>query len=164
MNLKITRKLIGIVTATAIASAVPLIEEFEGTEYTTYSDTGNVATVCTGHTGIGVEWRKIYTKEECDKFLTKDLKIAAEVIDNNVKIKLSDQEATAYLSFIFNVGGRAFISSTLLHKLNMDPPDRTGACHELTKWVYDNGVRLRGLERRRQAEYNVCMQGATGER
>ena len=38
--------------------------------------------------------------------------------------------------------------------------DPVGACNELTKWVYAGGRKVRGLERRREAERTLCLKGA----
>jgi lysozyme len=37
--------------------------------------------------------------------------------------------------------------------------DFKGACQEMDKWVYAGGKKLKGLEKRRQQEKALCMEG-----
>lgn len=56
----------------------------------------------------------------------------------------------ALIDFTFNLGEPNLKASTLRRKVNAN--DWEGAKREIVKWVYAGGVRLRGLELRRQAE------------
>jgi lysozyme len=72
-----------------------------------------------------------------------------------VTVPLHQYEYDTYISFAYNVGSSAFCSSTLVKKLNSE--DYDGACKELLRWTYFKGQKLRGLEVRRQQEYQQCM-------
>jgi lysozyme len=73
-----------------------------------------------------------------------------------VKAPLADHEAAAVLSWGYNVGVSAACTSTLVAKINAGAPAKEW-CVELKRWVYAGGKKLRGLERRREAEYTMCI-------
>lgn len=141
--------------AIAIGIAGPLVSQYEGYETRVYLDTGNVPTVCTGHTGPDVRPGDTWTDEMCDKARAKDLHDAAVSVAKYAKVPMYEYEFAALVSFVFNVGPTQFKNSTLLRKLNAG--DYTGACNELPRWVYDNGKKLRGLVKRRDAERKLCL-------
>lgn len=72
-------------------------------------------------------------------------------------VPLYPHEWDAYVSWAYNVGTDAACKSTLVRLLRTTPPDYTGACAELKRWVYFNGRVLPGLVARREAEYRRCM-------
>lgn len=72
-------------------------------------------------------------------------------------VALFQREFDAYNSLAYNIGTGAFCASTLVRKLKSG--DYPGACKEILRWDKQNGVVLRGLTIRRQAEYKTC----TGE-
>ena len=74
-----------------------------------------------------------------------------------VKVPLYQHEYDAYVSLAYNIGSRAFCSSTLARKLNEG--DYPGACREILRWDRFKGQPLRGLTTRREREYRQC----TGE-
>jgi lysozyme len=147
----------GIVATVAgllLAGALALVFHFEGIRTTAYLDTGGVPTICVGHT-TGVKLGQTATADQCNRWLKEDLNTAAVAVLRNVHVPINQNELDAYSSFVFNVGERQFRNSTLLKMLNAG--DHKGACTQLMRWVYDNGKKLKGLERRRVAEYRVCM-------
>lgn len=72
-----------------------------------------------------------------------------------VKVPLFQYEYDAYLSLSYNIGSRAFCTSTLVRKLNAS--DYAGACREILKWDRFQGKPLPGLTTRRQSEFKACM-------
>lgn len=70
-------------------------------------------------------------------------------------VPMHQHEWDAVVSWAFNVGSSAACSSTLVRKLKAG--DYTGACNELTRWVYFNGRVLPGLQKRREAERKLCL-------
>ena len=78
-----------------------------------------------------------------------------------VKVPLTDNQLSALVSFVYNVGIGAFASSTLLRKLNAR--DYVGAANELLRWdkgtVNGKKVVLRGLTIRRAKERAVFLKG-----
>ncbi|WP_411853098.1 lysozyme, partial [Yersinia enterocolitica] len=63
----------------------------------------------------------------------------------------------AVVSFAFNVGTGAACRSTLAFFVNKG--DWRSACNQLPRWVYVNGVKTKGLERRRTTEQTHCLSG-----
>lgn len=129
---------------------------FEGHSNQAYLDTGGIPTICRGHTG-DVTLGDYRTNAECEVITKKDAMIAIAAIERLVKVKLSAHTYAALASFVYNVGEGQFANSTLLKKLNAG--DIEGACNQLPRWVYDNGVKLRGLVERRLAERDLCLKG-----
>jgi lysozyme len=65
---------------------------------------------------------------------------------------LKQNEWVAIGSWTYNVGVGAACNSTLVRKINAGVP----WCAELLKWDRAGGRKVRGLTRRRQAEFEVC--------
>ncbi len=84
-----------------------------------------------------------------------DVKKAEGAIANCVEVPLHQSEYDALTSFTYNIGNKAFCSSTLVKKLNEG--DYDGACEELKRWVYVKGRKVKGLENRREKEFSMCM-------
>ena len=90
------------------------------------------------------------TQKQAEEILEEDIGTAEGVVIRSVEVPLSPHQFDALVSFVFNVGGRAFRGSTLLRKLNGG--DYAGAAEEFRCWKYINGEVSRGLIRRRAAE------------
>lgn len=98
----------------------------------------------------GITW----TKSECEQRLIASLCDHAEVIYKAVKVPLTQNQFDAILSFVYNLGGPNFRSSTLLKKLNAEEYDEVP--EQLMRWnkarVNGKLKALAGLTRRRTAE------------
>ncbi|CUU24462.1 Lysozyme [Duffyella gerundensis] len=130
-------------------------EGVEGRQYTPYQDVAGVWTVCDGHTGSDIVQSKQYTDRECNQLLSVDLQPVKKTVDSMVKIPLGEYQRAALYSFTYNVGTRAFSTSTLLKQLNAG--DVKGACQALRHWVYAGGQKWRGLMNRRDMERSMCL-------
>lgn len=158
------KKTVGTTTALAVAITL-LIQPWEGRVYKPYKDSGGVWTVCDGHTGSDIIIDKIYTDPECDALTAKDAKIAEAVVDRNVKYPITLYTKAALISFVYNIGGSQFATSTLLKILNAG--DVVGACNQLSRWVFVNQKAIQGLRNRRylgdvnrMSERELCLKGA----
>ncbi|WAT83023.1 lysozyme [Delftia acidovorans] len=149
-------KLIAAIGAAVAALAVPLVARYEGTVQTAYRDPVGIVTACTGHTGPELQMGQVFTREQCEDMLYKDLLKHTAALEC-VKAPMSDGQKAAFLSFAFNVGNSAFCSSTLARKANAG--DMPGACAELSRWTYAGGKQLPGLVNRRAAERQLCERG-----
>ena len=87
--------------------------------------------------------------------LLNDANSHSEGIKRCIKVPLYQYEFDAYSSLAYNIGVNAFCSSTLVAKLNAG--DYAGACKQILRWDRFKGKPLRGLTKRRQAEYATCM-------
>lgn len=129
-------------------AGIELIKQFEGCKLTAYQDTGGVWTIGVGHTK-GVKPGQTITMAEADAFLRADLADAESAVRRLFPVTTQGQY-DALVSFTFNLGEGQVSASTLRKKHNAE--DYAGAAAQFGAWVYDNGVRLKGLERRREAE------------
>lgn len=139
-----------------MSGAKELIAGEEGLRLTVYQDTGGVWTVGYGHVVKPSDGlypytsKRTITQAEADEFFRNDTAIATAAVKRNVRVPISENQRSALISLTFNIGGGALSTSTLLRKLNAG--DIRGAADEFLKWVYDNGVRVAGLEDRRKRE------------
>jgi len=140
--------------ATGIAAAVPLVATFEGLRQRAYLDPVGIPTACFGATK-GVRLGQVYTREQCDNLLARDLLEANAGVDACVRVPLTEGQRTALVSFAYNVGRGNLCGSTLARKLNAG--DYVGACNELPRWVYAKGMKLPGLVKRREQERALCL-------
>ncbi len=72
-----------------------------------------------------------------------------------VHVPLHQHEYDSLVALSYNIGPRAFCSSTLVRKLNAG--DYPGACKEILRWNRAGGKVVRGLVNRREQEYRLCM-------
>jgi len=141
----------------ALALAIGIIMVFEGNVPETYLDPIGIPTVCVGHTGSDVKMGEKKTAEECRALLSADLQVAWEAQARCLvnPEKLEPWTRAAFASFTFNVGVDAFCKSTAAKLLNQG--NITAACTEMLRWTKAAGKELKGLVRRRQAEYRLCL-------
>jgi lysozyme len=134
-------------------------KEFEGCKLVAYPDpgTGGVPwTIGYGHT-LNVQPGDTCSQDQADEWLVDDLHDALASVQNNVIVPLSNDELSALVDFVFNVGGKNFASSTLLRLLNAG--DYEGAAGQFERWNQAGGHVLAGLTRRRAAEAAMFSQG-----
>lgn len=137
-----------------LAAAVSVIALWEGRSLVAYVDPVGIPTICEGYTH-GVKLGAVATPQRCDQLTAQEARKALAVVDASVPRPLPDSVRVALTSFVYNVGPGAYGGSTLLHKLRAG--DLRGACNQLPRWVYAGGSKLRGLERRRAAEREICL-------
>lgn len=89
-------------------------------------------TIGVGHTGPEVREGLVWTNQQIDDALRRDVVSREESITRNVRVALTQRQFDALVSFSFNVGIGAFERSTLLRKLNAG--DYAGASAEFPKW------------------------------
>ena len=138
------------------------LKQWEGLKTKAYKDAGGVWTIGYGHTATAGDPKPkvgmVITAADAERILLKDLTQYEAAIENNVKVKLNDNQFAALVSFAFNVGIQAFKNSTLLKKLNQGNFDAVPT--ELMKWTKAGGKKLQGLVNRRRAEGYLWMEGA----
>jgi lysozyme len=106
----------------------------------------------------GVTW----TKEYCELRLIEDLDEHGKIVKKYVNVPLTQSQYDALTSFVFNLGGGNFRSSTLLKKLNKGLYDEVP--EQIMRWnkarVDGKLTPLRGLTRRRTAEAAIFSRDA----
>lgn len=152
----LNKRIAGYTLAATISIATAVVASFEGLRTTAYLDPIGIPTICYGHTATA-KIGDSKTPAECNDQLSKDLLISIQDVESRVKVDMTAERRAALVSFVYNVGGTKFGSSTLLKKLNSG--DSRGACAELSKWVYAGGVKLKGLVARRAEERALCEVG-----
>jgi lysozyme len=99
------------------------------------------------------------TLQEADALLSRTLITYERAVTKHVKVKLTENQFSALVAFVYNLGEANFAASTLLKKLNAG--DYQGAAHQFMVWdkAKVKGVltSLPGLTRRRKAEMALFL-------
>lgn len=103
----------------------------------------------------GVNEGDTVSQEEADAMLVDDLGVAESTVEKGAQGALTANQFDALVSFTYNCGGAALLSSTLLRKLNEG--FTLYAADEFLKWNKSKGVALAGLTRRREAERKLFL-------
>lgn len=127
-----------------------IIKRHEGLRLEAYMPTPNdVPTIGYGHTK-GVKMGMRITNAQAEEYLKQDIAWAQDAVNSLVKVRLTQNQFDALVSFVFNVGASAFTKSTLLRMLNGG--DYQGAADQFLRWDKQGGKVLRGLTKRRAEE------------
>jgi len=165
---KIILIILGILGITAItkggslSNALNFIKKAEGGLYLkAYQDSGGVWTIGYGSTYDFDKQRKvqqgdIITEAQAQRWLEMETSQNAKDIKSLVKVPLNNNQLNALISFVYNVGINAFKKSTMLKLLNSGA-DKATVANQFDKWVFDNGVIVKGLINRRNAEKNLFL-------
>ncbi len=133
---------------------ISLIKQFEGLRLTSYQDSVGVWTIGYGWThpvdGKPIRAGMIIKEETAERLLRTGLVGYESDVSKLVKVKLTQDQFDALVSFAYNLGARALSTSTLLQKLNAG--DYAGAADEFPRWNKAGGKILPSLTRRREAE------------
>lgn len=136
-------------------AAITLVKHFEGCSLVAYKDGGGVLTIGYGHTGSDVKRGQRITQDQANSLLFKDLNVAAQAVLRLTKINLNDNQYSALISFVFNVGAGAYQRSTLRQCINRGEIGDVRA--QFLRWCKDNGATIPGLLRRREAESRLFL-------
>jgi lysozyme len=138
-----------------------LIKKFEGCKLKAYKCPANVWTIGFGNTfyedGSKVKEGDVITQDRANELFDIIISDFVRMSDALVKSDVTENNFSAIVSFAFNVGTGNLKKSTLLKKVNADPKDPTIKA-EFMKWTRANGVVLKGLVRRREAEAKLYEQ------
>lgn len=145
------------------SGGLDIIKESEGFRADAYVDPatgGEPITIGYGSTAAAID-RPVklgdtVTKEQAEEYLAYSInKKFMPDLKRYVKIPLTQGMIDACLSFIYNVGGGNFGSSTLVKKLNAK--DYCGAADEFLRWNKAAGKVMRGLTIRREKERELFL-------
>ena len=132
-------------------TGIDFIRSVEGVKNFVYADSAGLPTIGVGHLltqdeltsgkihidGKAYKYHEGLPDDVIDRLLLRDLHIAELVVNSNVKVKLTQSQYNALVSFTFNVGVGAFRNSTLLKLLN------AGGYHAQSPRVDRKDLRLR---------------------
>jgi lysozyme len=138
---------------------IELIKKQEALRLKAYPDTGGVWTIGYGHTK-GVKRGDVCTAEQAEQWLIEDTASAVKDVNRLVQVVLTQNQFDALVSFVFNVGGSAFSSSTMLIRLNAG--DYLGTAKQFSRWIYDDGKVQGGLITRRAREAALFGESTNG--
>lgn len=139
---------------------INLIREFEGLRTKAYKAhfSEKFFSIGYGHYGPDVKPDDVCTEAYATKLLENDLKSFCQKVDKALtadEIEVNQNEFDALISFAYNVGVNALISSTLWQKLKIH--DHEGAANQFLRWNKCNGFELPGLTKRREAERKLFL-------
>lgn len=130
-----------------------IVKESEGLRLQAYICPAGKWTIGWGHTGSDVLPDSIITLDRAEVLLGEDINWAEIGVSDWVTVPLTDNQFSALVSFVFNIGIGAFRRSTLLRKLNegyySDVPV------QMRKWIKGGGQVLSGLIVRREKEVGL---------
>ena len=129
-----------------------LIRKFEGFRGTAYVCPAGIWTIGYGHTKKVKPGQRV-TETEADALLLADVAAAEDAVKKFVCVGLNENQFSALVSFVFNVGAGNFKNSTLLRLLNYGKYDLVP--EQFRRWVYVGKEKSRGLQRRREAEADL---------
>ena len=142
------------------AEGINLIKRFEGVRNRPYRCSAGLWTVGVGHLigdgkSLPESWNRTFTEEEINALLVRDLSRFERGVGMYIKVPLRQHEYDALCSFAFNLGLGTLQRSTLRQKINRN--DKEGAAKEILKYCRAGGKIIKGLQRRREAEYQMFL-------
>lgn len=139
-----------------------LIKSFEGCSLEAYPDpaTGGAPwTIGFGWThdvdGVPVQPGMVITMRKAEELLRQGISSYEETLNKVIKVPVTQAQFDAMLSLAWNIGTRAFSTSTLLRLLNQK--DYAGAAEQFLRWNRAGGKVMPGLVRRRAAERRLFL-------
>lgn len=148
--------------ATWLTIATILAAGFEGYAAHPYVDrvgTGHPITWCYGETKadgpvpkMNATFSEAYCKEELAKKLAT---VYGPAIDRCIHVTMPPHRKAAIVDLAYNAGPGSVCNGQIARLLNAG--DVAGGCRALLRYVYASGQLVKGLQRRRQAEYSLCM-------
>jgi lysozyme len=139
---------------TTSRAGLRLIKEFEGLRLGAYICPAGVWTIGYGHTK-GVKQGQVIDQSKADDYLVEDIAPIERQL-NKLNLNFRQEQFDALVSWIFNLGGGNFQSSTMLKRIDSDADD-VEITDQMVKWVNAAGKPLVGLKKRRIAEANMFL-------
>lgn len=144
---------------------IKFIQSFEGLSLKAYDDGVGVWTIGWGTilkpNNQKVRKGDVITLAQAEEYFMHDLSQFEVAVKEAVKVKLSQNQYDAIVSFTYNVGIGALKSSTALKKLNAG--DYNGFAQGILSWnkgrVNGKLVEIKGLTRRRNSEKELFLKG-----
>lgn len=142
----------------AIGIATKLCEKYEGLRTKAYLCPAGVPTLGFGSTGKDIKLGMTCTPAWAYQRLHTDLAgfLLSVYGTCPTLVGQPDARTAAVLDWTYNLGGARLRSSTMAKRINARR--WADAAHEMRKWVYAGGKKLRGLELRREEEVRLFLQ------
>ena len=138
-------------------NGIELIKKFEGFSATPYFCPAHKLTVGYGHVIVMREKFSAQgiSLQEAEILLKQDVSVAEQAIERLVVCELLQNQFDALVSFIYNIGTKAFEKSRLSRLLRENR--QAQAANEFPKWIYAGGAVQNGLIKRREAEKGLFL-------
>lgn len=146
------------ILAASIATVVPLLASLEGYSPKPYYDIAGILTDCYGNTKQ-VSHSTVRSKAQCDALLHSEAgRIGKRLLDDK-DIPWDVPLLASGISFVYNVGDGAYLSST--YRKYLKAGRFHDACMQMNRWVYvtqgGRKVKSKGLQNRRDKEIALCL-------
>ena len=132
-----------------------IIKKHEALRLKAYICPAGVPTIGYGSTryadGRKIQMGDVITEKEAEQMLIHDVRKFESEVLASVTTPLNDNQLSALISFVYNVGAFAFRKSTLRKKINANRDDLS-IKDEFMKWARGGGKILPGLVKRRAEE------------
>lgn len=133
-------------------AGILIIKKWESCKLTAYLCPAGKWTIGWGHTGNVKEGDKI-TLAQAETLLRMDL-VSREKWLTNLNLKMNENQFTALISLIYNIGQGNFLKSPV-YKLVKENPLDPAIKLAFLRHVYAAGKKLPGLEKRRLEEIEL---------
>lgn len=131
-----------------------IIKSCESLRLQSYLCPSGVWTIGWGHTA-GVKPGQTITREQAEELFREDIGQKERALDGLLSVRLNDNQYSALVSLVFNIGQGNFAGSTLRKVINAGPDDREQITCQWKRWNKSGGKVLRGLTLRRQMELDL---------
>ncbi len=146
-----------------------ILTKLEGIKNKIYSDIVGYATIGIGHllTQSELSSGKIKIKNNLVKYsigltdqqvydlLDTDIEKYEQVVNDTIKVKLTQNQFDSLIIFSFNIGIDGFKNSTLVKLLNQEQYEEVPK--QLARWIYAGGKVVEGLKNRRNEEIKLWL-------
>ncbi|MCE9902487.1 lysozyme [Hafnia paralvei] len=140
---KLSAAVLALILGGATADKIldQFLDEKEGVRTIAYQDGRGIWSICRGLTrieGKSVTRGLKLSYSECKRYDAIERDKAIAWVKRNVTVPLSEPAIAGIASFCpYNIGPGKCFPSTFYKKLNAG--DRTGACAEIKRWIFDGG-------------------------
>lgn len=130
-------------------TGIDLIKKYEGLRLKAYKCPAGKLTVGYGTVIDDLPWLTEITEETAEVLLMERLEEFEAAAMQLIKVRLTQNQLDAILSFMYNIGISAFKGSTFLKRLNNKDPH---CSDEFLRWCKVGSTTLHGLLIRRKEE------------
>lgn len=140
---KLSAAVLALILGGATADKIldQFLDEKEGVRTIAYQDGRGIWSICRGLTrieGKPVTQGLKLSYSQCKRYDAVERDKAIAWVKRNVTVPLSEPAIAGIASFCpYNIGPAKCFPSTFYKKLNAG--DRTGACAEIKRWIFDGG-------------------------
>lgn len=140
-------------------AGLDLIKHFEGFGDKPYKDMGGVPTIGYGHTQGVKLGDSIITEQQAEQLLISDVGRFEGQIEDLLEVDVNENQFSALVCFVFNLGIGSLRRSTLLRCINKE--DFSTAANKFLAWNRVGTRIVDGLTARRQAESELFQRPVT---